>query len=258
MNQKTNPTRGFITVATKLNSFLIAADNLKESILDYYEDAKITLFTEQKFIDDPNMQRHFRYYDKVIATPSNTNREKMWGMANTPYDETFYLDADIEICHEDIKTSHDRLGDHDMLWVELKEETKHHFAEWEWGKGPLDHLTHCGGVCLYKSSNPLVREFMMDWYNYHLKMRKSEFVPEECKSIPESFLQWDQTTLWYLIWHDHKYKKLKWKYFDDNYRWNYYTSFGFNKNGTHNYDVVDPVVVHYSSWLDKFGDKGIL
>lgn len=258
MNQKKSPTRGYITVATKRKQFLIGADNLKESILDFNEEAKITLYTEQRFIDDPTLQHHFRYYDKVIATPSDTNREKMWGMANTPYDETFYLDADTEIAHEDVGNVFERLEDNDMIWVELKKETRGHFAEWGWGKGPIDHLTHCGGVCLYRSSSSLVRDFMIDWYTYHLEMRNGKVVPEECKHIPKSFLQWDQTTLWYLLWHDPKYKEIKWKFFDDNYRWNYYTSFGFNKDGTHNYGVVDPVVIHYSSWMDKFGDKGIL
>ena len=54
-----------------------------------------------------------------------------------------------------------------------------------------------------------------------------------------------------------------------NYRWNYFTSFGFNTDGTHNCHIVDPkrdywktkpdpVVIHYSSWMDKYGDKGFL
>ena len=258
MNEQKNKSKGFITVATKRKQYLIGADYLKESILDHYEDAKITLFTEQKFIDDPECQSYFKHYDKVIATPDSTNREKMWGMANTPYDQTLYLDADIEIVHDDIQHVFDRLEDNDMVWVELKEETKGHFMEWDWGDGPIDHLTHCGGVCLYNSENKLTREFMMDWYNIHFKMRKGIDNPPELDLVPKSFLQWDQTTLWWLLWHCDKYKELKWKYFDDNYRWNYYSSFGFNKDGTHNYGVVDPVIIHYSSWMDKHGDKGFL
>ena len=189
MNQKKSPSRGYITVATKRKQFLIGADNLKESILDFNEEAKITLYTEQRFIDDPTLQHHFRYYDKVIATPSDTNREKMWGMANTPYDETFYLDADTEIVHEDVANVFERLEDNDMIWVELQKETRGHFAEWGWGEGPIDHLTHCGGVCLYRSSSQLVRDFMSDWYTYHLEMRNGSVVPEECKHIPKSFLE---------------------------------------------------------------------
>lgn len=261
MNNQENPSKGFITVATNKRQFLISAINLCESILDHYPDAKVTLFTDQLFVDTENLSM----FDNVIVPPPDKDmnasagpREKMWAMANTPYDQTLYLDADIEIVHEDIEHVFDRLNpDLDMCFVELKAETSKHFAMWEWGKGEIDHLTHCGGVCLYRSSNSLVREFMLDWYKIHLDMRFGMNIPEECKYLPKDFLVWDQLTLWYLIWHHKKYKKLKWKYFEDNYRWNYYTSFGFNFDGTHNYGVVDPVVIHYSSWMDK-GHKGIL
>mgnify|MGYP003314854748 CR=1 FL=1 len=94
--KKKNPTKGFLIVATKRKQFLMGADNVKESILDHYPEAKITLFTEQHFIDDPECQEYFRDFDHVLPTPNNTNREKMWGMANSPYDLTFYMDADVE------------------------------------------------------------------------------------------------------------------------------------------------------------------
>jgi hypothetical protein len=258
MNQVKEPTKGFVVVATKEKQFLIGADNLKESILDHYEDAKITLFTEQKFIDDPDCKLYFRDFDKVLATPGDHTREKMWGMANSPYDLTFYIDADCEIMHTDIENSFDRLEGNDMVFVELKRETKGHFADWDWGDGDLDHLTHCGGICLYDTRNPLVVEFMNDWYYNYKNQKENLFNPDEYQGIPERYKAWDQLTLWYQLWHDPKYKSIKWKFFDDNYRWNYYSSFGFNKDGTHNYGVVDPVIVHYSSWMDKTGDKGFL
>ena len=278
--RKTNPSKGFVTVASKRKQFLMGADNLKESILDYYPEAKITLFTEQHFIDDPECQIYFQDFDQVIATPAGTNREKMWGMANSPYDLTFYMDADIEIGHEDIKNVFDHLedGKYDMVYVNLTKEGAKHFAEWEWGpnlyddgwRGVPDHLCHCGGVALYDTRNPLIREFMLDWYQLHLKQVRGDWNPPECEYIRKgNFRQWDQLTLWWLIYHSPKYKSLRWKFFDDNYRWNYFTSFGFNKDGTHNCHIVDPtrdywktvdepVVVHFSSWMDKYGDKGFL
>lgn len=278
--KKKNPTKGFLTVATKRKQFLMGADNLKESLLDHYPEAKITLFTEQHFIDDPECQQYFRDFDQVLPTLSNTNREKMWGMANSPYDLTFYMDADIEIIHEDISNVFDHLedGKYDMAYVNLTKEGAKHFAEWEWGpnlyddgwKGVPDHLSHCGGVALYDTRNPLINEFMMDWYNLYLTQRIGKWTPKEFDNIKVgNFRQWDQLTLWWLIYHSPKYKSLKWKFFDDNYRWNYFTSFGFNKDGSHNCHKVDtkrdywktnpdPVVIHYSSWMDKFGDKGFL
>jgi len=279
MNKKPeSPTKGYVTVATKRTQFLIGAQNLAESLLDHDEDANITLFTEQQFIDDPKCQQYFSSFEKVIATPSNTNREKMWGMANSPYDLTFYLDADIEIVHDDISNVFDLLDGHDMAYVNLTKEGARHFAEWNWGPnlyddgwtGVPDHLAHCGGVALYDMRNPLVKEFMYDWYELFLKQRVGQWDPIEFKYIQKgNFRQWDQLTLWWLIYHSPKYKSLKWKFFDENYRWNYFTSFGFNKDGTHNCHIVDPkrdywktnphpVVIHYSSWMDKYGEKGFL
>ena len=258
-DQSENPTKGYITVATKKISFLRSAINLCEGILDYDENAKVTLFTDQNFVDTEDLSM----FDKVIVSPEDPDRnapagprEKMWGMANTPYDYTLYLDSDIEIIHEDIISVFDRLeDDYDMCWVELKKETARHFAMWDWGNGDIDHLTHCGGVCLYRASNPLVREFMTDWYNIHMDMRNSVNLPKEVKDIPREFHMWDQLTAWWLIWHSEKYQKLKWKFFDDGYRWNYYSSFGFNSDGSANYGVVNPVILHHSSTLDKDGKK---
>lgn len=252
-NLQKEPTKGFIVVATKKSQFIVGAINLCESILDQDVDTKVTLFTEQRFIDDPT--HNLSMFDKVIATPGGHEREKMWGMANSPYDLTFYIDADCEVIHPDITNSFDRLAGHDMVFVELKRETRGHFAEWSWGDGDIDHLTHCGGICLYDTRNPLVVDFMNDWYYNYVRQESRSFHPKEYDNIKDSFKRWDQLTLWWQLWHDPKYKSIKWKFFEDNYRWNYYTTFGFNTDGTHNYGVVDPVIVHYSSWMDK-GQKG--
>ena len=99
---------------------------------------------------------------------------------------------------------------------------------------------------------------MSDWYDLYFKSKSGEWRPKETSKVPPSFFRWDQLPLWWLLHYSEKYKSIKWKYFHDNYRWNYYTSFGFNKDGTHNYGVVDPIVIHFSSWMDKYGDKGFL
>ena len=276
-NQK-NPSKGFVTVATPTIHFIIGAQNLAESILDYDEEARITLFTEQHFIDNPEMQKYFTPFEYVLPTPGDHKREKMYGMANSPYDLTFYMDADIQIDHEDITKVFDHLDDgSDMVYVNLTREGARHFAEWNWGpnlydngfKGVPDHLAHCGGVALYDTRNPLVKEFMYDWYTLYLEQESRKWNPPEFDYIKRgNFRQWDQLTLWWLIYHSPKYKSIKWKFFDDNYRWNYFTSFGFNKDGTHNCHLMDPkrdywkttphpVVIHFSSWMDK-GHKGFL
>ena len=229
-NLKETPSKGYVIVATKRTQFLMGAQNLAESILDYYEDARITLFTEQRFIDDPATQKYLTSYEQVLPTPGDHIREKMYGMANSPYDLTFYLDADIEIFDEDIQKVFDHLedGKYDMVYVNLTKEGAKHFAEWEWGpnlydngwRGVPDHLAHCGGVALYDMRNPLVKEFMNDWYTLFIKQKDGSWDPDEFKAITRgNFRQWDQLTLWWLIYHSPKYKSLKWKFFEDNYRW---------------------------------------
>lgn len=265
--QKRNQTKGFVLVATKRLSFFKAGCYLAETILDHMPDAKITLFTEQQFIDDSSLQKDLSPFDKVLPTISNTNREKMYGMANTPYDITMYLDVDMEITDEDIVTIWDQLEDNDLKFVNLTREGAKHFAEWHWGpnhlddgwQGVPDHLSHCGGVCLYRSSNPLTLEFMQDWYDLFLKQRIGEWSPKEFDYIKiGNFRQWDQLTLWWLIYHSPKYKKLKWSFFKENYRWNYYTSFGLPWTPKNPYCDKHPIVTHYSSGLDKYGKRGIL
>ena len=82
MQQPQNPSKGFITVATKRETFLIAAHNLCQSILDHYEDAKVTLFTEQRFIDDPNM---FFLYQQVRRDFRQVENEVLVSMSDSIY-----------------------------------------------------------------------------------------------------------------------------------------------------------------------------
>ena len=259
--KQTKPNDGFIVVATREKSFVLSALNLRDSLFDFWPDAKISLYTEPRFIKD--FGDDLDTFDNVIPV-GDSEREKMLGMYNSPYDRTMYLDADCEINHKDITSVFDHLDDgSDMYWVELTDEAKRCFVMHRWGTGDIDKLTHCGGVCLYKSSNPLVKEFMKDWYDIYHLMIDGKWGPKELPDVPREFMQWDQTVLWYLIHKEPKYKSLKWKYFSDNYRWNYYTSMG---------NVIDqvpgkwrfipgdkpPVIIHYSNVLDKKGNKGIL
>lgn len=245
------PTKGYLIVASKKKTFLTSAFNLIDSIKYYNPDAKIALFTEKHF-----MNEDFPWEDvDYLFECGDHFREKLYGIANSPFDQTFYIDADCTVEHSDITNVFDRLDGHDMVFVELLNEQRKHFMELDWNEGK-DKLYHCGGVCLYDTRNPLVKSFMNDWYSVYFKQIEGEWWPD--KSIPKTLARWDQFTLWWLIFREPKYKDLKIKFFEDNYRWNYFSSFGFNKDGTYNYGVVDPVILHFSSWMDKDGNKGIL
>jgi len=62
-----NPSKGFVVVASQRIQFLMSAQNLAESILDYYPEAKITLFTEQKFIDDVETEQHTQAFELYLG-----------------------------------------------------------------------------------------------------------------------------------------------------------------------------------------------
>ena len=80
-------------------------------------------------------------------------------MAKSPYDITMYIDADMEVQHEDIVTVWDELKDHDMVWSELTDDRDYIYAERDFdtpeGKRKF---TLCGAVCLYDMRTPIVRE----------------------------------------------------------------------------------------------------
>ena len=100
-------------------------------------------------------------------------------MAKSPYDITMYIDADMEVQHEDIVTVWDELKDYDMVWSELTDDRDYIYAERDFdtpeGKRKF---TLCGAVCLYDMRNPIVREFMMDWWELTKKQMSGQWWPE--------------------------------------------------------------------------------
>ena len=105
------PTKGYVVVASRTKFFYVSAINLIESILDFHPEAKITLVTEERFLD-----KRSEVCDKIIFCDDH-KRAKLWGMARTPYDITFYIDADTECEHEDIANVFDLLGDDDIQFT---------------------------------------------------------------------------------------------------------------------------------------------
>jgi len=265
-----NPSKGFVIVATNKVAFYSSAMNLVESILDYYEDARITFFTSHpEWIDN----RAKEYCENILDCPEHI-RGKLYGMANSPYDITFYIDADSVCEHEDIVNVWDELGDNDLSFVRLTKDevASRSFVEVTGaieGTDDVIDMILCGGVCLYDMRKPIVRDFMKDWWEMfliqeewyeHYKGRayKPDSKPWWHKGTPLSMLRWDQFTLWWLTTKIDKYKDLKIGEFKDNYRWNWFTSFKFIQNGPnagkHRLVNDPPVLIHHSSTLYKNKD----
>lgn len=226
---------GIVIVATNLHRYYQSAHLLAESIKDYCPDFNVTLFTEDQWLD-----RRVKVFDNVVTDiPKHEDsvvnkRTKMWGMGNSPYETTLYLDADMEVLSEEFSTVFDQIKDNDMLWTEITKEREYAFVGREFGE--VTFKFH-GGVCLFKDT---AKPFMRDWYDLWVKQATNEWWP--IGNYPKKSLQgFDQFSLWWLInkeWD--KYKYLKYDFFEDDHRWNAIRS--YDKNLGHG---VNPIIGHW-------------
>ncbi len=237
--------KGFIIVASRNLNFYKYACNLISSIRDFYEDANITLVTEPRFLDDNHEA------DNVIHC-DNHYRAKLWGMSQSPYDITMYVDADMDCEHEDIIKVWDEMKDYDLVFHELTQEREKFYAIREFAyDGGIEKYTLCGGVCLYRSENPLVMEFMSDWYELYVQQQSNNWKPEgfEKTQWDNDLKHFDQTTLWWLTERVDKYKDLKIGIFEDDIRWNYFSQYAYE--GLKSKEGKPPIFRHYSGSLKK-------
>ena len=246
--------KGYIVVASVTKEFYNLAINLIDSVLEYHPQAKITLVTEEQFLDGRE-----DVCDKVILCDSHY-RAKLWGMAHTPYDITFYMDADMECVHEDIANVFDELGDRDMVFASITKDADYAYAlrymnkEAEKAKDEFYTFKHNGGCCLYDSSNPKVMTFVNEWQKkYYAQRNDYEWWPldqdgkKDFERFPHELRYWDQFTLWWLTHMSPDYKSLNIGTFEDWPRWNYYSRFMPSKTPT-----TKPIVLyHYSSGANK-------
>ena len=239
--KKKQKSKGFLVVASRKRSFYIYATNLIDSIRDYYEDANVTLVCEEWMIDDYGRE----LADNIIICDDHY-RAKLWGMAQSPYDITMYVDADMQCEHEDVVKIWDEMKDHDVVFSALTKERDYIYAEYEFDTPDQGKISFdlCGGVCLYDMTKPIVREFMNDWWDLTKKQMDHEWWPE---GYPTSLKQWDQFSLWWLTNKEEKYKDLKVGIFDDDMRWNYYNAW--------NYEITRPdnpiILRHFSCGVFK-------
>ena len=240
---------GYLIVASKKPAFYSMAINLAESIKDYYPEAKICLVTEERFLD----VRAKNVADHIILCDDHY-RAKIWGMAQTPFDKTFYIDADCEVVHEDIATVFDQLGDDDMKFTYLGDDRKYIFVELYFGPNEnRNRMELCGACCLYDWRKPIVKEFITDWYDLFCRQWNNSWWPLNDNggwdeiNYPRSLKVWDQFTLWWLTKKDDKYKDVKIGVFEDDARWNWYMGYDREKTKIQNPEIIQ----HYSFWAPK-------
>ena len=237
-----SPTKGFLVVASKKPNFYKYAINLIDSIRDFYEDAKVCLVTEERFLES----RGKELADDILFCDDHY-RAKLWGMAKSPYDITMYVDADMECEHEDVKKVWEELGDHDLVFSALTEDRSYVYSEWYFDTPEgRTAFSLCGGVCLYDMRKPIVKEFMQDWWDLTRRQMNGQWWP---KGYSESLKSWDQFSLWWLTEREEKYKDLNVGIFKDDLRWNYYNALNWAQTRPEG----DIIFRHYSAGLDKNG-----
>lgn len=215
-----NPSKGYLIVASTQEIYYSWACNLMSGIKDFFPEAQICLVTEERFVDARASEA-----DHLIFCDDHS-RAKLWGMANTPFDTTFYIDADMECMHEDIAKVFDELEDNDLVFTGLPREFWHIFKDTEFPGGTFEL---CGACCLYKKSET-VMQFMKDWYEYYVKQHDGSWWPTKADGsfdtdlYPHHLRIWDQFTLWWLVNKEEKYSKLNVSIFKDKVKWNYWAS----------------------------------
>ena len=249
MNNQQQRVDGVTIVASRKESFYLSALFLAESIRDYAPHLKMCLVVDEHLIDD----RADTTFDKVIFTPyPDDYRAKLWGMSQSPWDRTLYLDADMECVSEDISNVFEELKDNDMMFTEITDVQRPVFMT---SVFPAGRFTYNGGVCLYNSSKERVKEFMYHWWVTYTKQYSGEWWPIDPVTGERDLVNygpyeemkgWDQFTLWWMTNRDPDWSDLKIGIIPDGARYNAYTRFTSKM-----LNDKEPVLIHHSISLQK-------
>jgi len=207
---------GYIYVATVKKCFYESACYSALTLRDYYPDANITLFTHEKWVD-----KNSDVFDNVVTkdVPEDI-RAKMWAMARTPYNKTFYLDADTEIRSSEISKVFDQLDENYDLVMGQVREYAHAIVKFPGGR----FKWHCG-VCVYNNKS-VTLELMQDWYDFWVLQQehyKNNTWDLDDTLYPRTKLwHWDTWTFWRLLNLEGYKEKIKIKSFDNFAKWNWH------------------------------------
>lgn len=179
--------KGYIYVASVNKLYYELGIESAASLRDLHPSADITLFTHDKFVDS----RAEKIFNNIITNIPVHRRAKMWCMARTPYDQTFYNDCDSLLVHPDISKVFDDMGDKVYMCENLPHTVSRALLTYIDDQGNKPHFH--GAVAWYKK-NDLNIEFMNTWWSEHVK-QLSEPWPYSYHPI---WRQFDMFTLWRL------------------------------------------------------------
>jgi len=215
--QLSQPSRGFIYVASLTRPYFDAAIQSADSIKDFWPDAKITLFTHKDWWDE----KYRDIFDNVILDIPVHCRAKLWALERTPYDLTCFMDADTFCESEDIRHIFDQLehdDEYDMAmtcnrpynakvvyftndkelrhWKEpdksmIKDAVVH---KWEGDKGVYRFKWHCG-MFLYKNNERTLKMLNM-WYQNYAEQIEMNPNKNWGYPYPKTLWFWDTFAFW--------------------------------------------------------------
>ena len=228
---------GFVYVASLRRGYYRAAKNSALSLLDFWPEAKITLFTHAEWVEEDDYQ----IFENIITdgVPYH-KRAKLWALDKTPYDLTVYMDCDTEVQHEDIQKIFEQIPDDvDILFTA----NRPYNAALTRLSASEEMTEHCG-LFVYRN-NPQTLELMRAWWGEYCKQNEPGY---DRKHYPKEAMQWDTFTMWRLL----KYGNMgvrTGRFPDPDARWNFVI--GYKQEELQGQEIV---IYHYtipSSILDK-------
>ena len=230
---------GYIYVASVNKAFYCAAKRSAESLLDFYPEAKITLFTHDFWVEDED----YEIFDQVITGIPEHIRAKLWALSKTPYDNTLYIDADTVIEHEDIKNVFALMDDNDILFTR----NRPYNAKITKLSDTEEMIYHCG---LFAYNNkPKTLKLMDAWYDQYLEQTKPNWVSDP---YPHEVRKWDTFSMWYILNNTEHGLKIG-DFPEPDARWNFV--WGYLDSELQD---TDRVILHYTiSDRELFGNEDI-
>lgn len=223
-----NPSKGFMYAATCKEQFLHSAIYSAQSLKDYYEKAKIILYTEEKW--QPIAQKA-DVFDQIITDCPYDVRTKLYMLKHTPFNKTFYIDADTEILHDDIQYIFDQLEEcDDICMTSIREYAAAEVFLTNDEDNNKKMIHHCGVFGYW--NRPHILEFMKKWYEQYFYQSTKEFA-SQYPYYKRSVKQWDQFAWWFLL--NEKKHNIKINIMKDDARWNFVNAY---KHSETNSDIV--------------------
>jgi hypothetical protein len=228
---------GFVYVASLRRGYYRAAKNSALSLLDYWPEAKITLFTHAEWIEPGDEE----IFENIITdgVPYH-KRAKLWALDKTPYDLTVYMDCDTEVQHDDILKIFDQIPDDiDVIFTA----NRPYNAALTKLSDTEEMTEHCG-LFVYRNNSQTLK-LMGAWWGEYCKQNEPSY---DRQHYPKEALQWDTFTMWRLLTYGDMGVKTG-RFPDPDARWNFVI--GYKQEELQGQEIV---IYHYtlpSSVLDK-------